>query len=73
MKSRRGSFTTDELVEMDKCPCDMCSNQDDINDLLERQKLDEICDIYSNHMIDYILENRKKDILKLPNKQDKLE
>lgn len=73
MKSRRESFTADELVEMDKCPCDMCSSQDDEDKLLERQKLDEICDIYSNYMIDYILENRKKDILKQPNKQDKLE
>lgn len=73
MGNKRGNWTIDELVEMDKCPCDMCNSQDDEDKLLDRQKLNEICDIYSNHMIDYILENRKKSILKQPNKQDKLE
>lgn len=62
--------TINELVEMERCPCDMCISQNDENDLLQRQKLDEICDIYSNYLIDYLLENHKKDILKPTNKED---
>lgn len=73
MGNKRGKWTIDELADMDECPCELCSGQDDADDLLERQKLDEICDIYSNYMIDCILENRKKDRFRQPNKQDKLE
>lgn len=57
-------ITIDELVKMEKCPCDVCSSQDDEDGLLERQRIDEICDIYSNELIDYLLENPKKYLLK---------
>ena len=62
-------ITADKMVKLDECPCDICSSQDDENDLLERQKMDEICDIYSNYLIDFLLENHKKDILKRKNKE----
>lgn len=66
----REQLSLAELLKLDECPCDMCSSQGDENDPLERQKLDEICDVYSNYLIDYILENHKKDILKRTNKED---
>ncbi len=65
-------ITVDEMMKLEKCPCDMCSSQDDENDLLERQKMDEICNIYSNYLIDYLIENHKKDILKQTNKENKV-
>lgn len=34
-------ITVDELAESGKCPCEVCSSQDDEDILLNRQKLDE--------------------------------
>ncbi len=65
--------TIKDLVDLDKCPCDMCSSQDDEDAHLDRQKLDEACDLISNQIIDLIIENPKKYLLKKKNKQDKVE
>lgn len=34
-------ITVDEMVESGKCPCEVCSSQDDEDTFLDRQKLDE--------------------------------
>lgn len=59
----------EELFELDSCPCGVCSNQDDEDMLLDRQKLDEVCDLFANEMIDYLLENPRKYLLKKGIKQ----
>ena len=59
-----------ELYELEKCPCGVCSSQDDEGTLMDRQKLDESCDIISNQMIYLIIENPKKYLLRKKNKQD---
>lgn len=73
MSKRRGRWTIDELAEMDGCPCEVCSSQDDEDTLLDRQKLDEACDVISNQMIDLIIENPKKYLLKQKDKQNNVE
>ena len=73
MKNRRGKYTIDELVEMEKCPCDLCSSQDDEGTLLDRQKLDEVCDLLASEVIDLIIENPKKYLLKHKDKQNNVE
>lgn len=73
MRSRRGRYTIEELAEMDGCPCDICSSQDDEDTLLDRQKLDEVCDLFANEMIDLIIENPKKYLLKRKDKQNNVE
>ena len=70
MSKSRGRWTIDELVEMDSCPCDICSSQDDEETLMDRQKLNEACDVISNEIIDLIIENPKKYLLKNENKED---
>ena len=66
-------WTIDELAEMDGCPCEICSSQDDEDTLLDRQKLNEACDIISNEIIDLIIENPKKYLLQKKNKKDNVE
>lgn len=73
MKNKRPRCTSEELAEMDGCPCEICSSQDDEDTLLDRQKLDEVCDLFANEVIDLIIENPKKYLLKRQNKQSKLE
>lgn len=73
MSRRRRRYTIEELAEMDGCPCEVCSSQDDEDTLLDRQKLNEACDIISNQIINLIIENPKKYLLKKKNKQDKVE
>ena len=63
-------WTIDELVEMDACPCKICSSQDDEETLMDRQKLNEVCDVISNQIIDLIIENPKKYLLKKKTKED---
>lgn len=63
----------EELEELEKCPCEVCSSQDDENELLDRQKLDEACDVISNQIIDLIIENPKKYLLKHKDKRDNVE
>lgn len=67
MKTDRPSL--DKLIELDSCPCGVCSSQDNEETLLDRQKLDEVCDLFANEMIDYILENPRKYLLKKGIKQ----
>ncbi|RJQ27959.1 hypothetical protein C4577_00400 [Candidatus Parcubacteria bacterium] len=72
MNKRRG-WTIEELAEMDGCPCEICSSQDDEETILEREKLkelDEVCDLFSNEIIDLVIKNPKKYLLKRQNKQD---
>ena len=59
-----------ELYELEKCPCGVCSSQDDEGTLMDRQKLDEVCDLFANEVIDLIIENPKKYLLKDKDKQD---
>lgn len=69
----REQLSLAELLKLDECPCDTCSSQDDEDTLLDRQKLDEVCDLFANEVIDYLLENPKKYLLKKKNKQDNVE
>lgn len=72
MGNKRGKWTIDQLVEMDACPCEVCSSQDDEETILKREELrqlDETCDLFANEMIDYLLENPSKYLLKPKNKQ----
>lgn len=62
----------EELMELEKCPCGVCSSQDDEDKFLDRQKLDEACDLFANEVIDYLLENPRKYLLKQQSKQDKV-
>ena len=66
-------ITVDEMVESGECPCEICSSQDDEDTLLDKQKLDEVCDLFANEVIDLIIENPKKYLLKHKNKRDKVE
>lgn len=59
----------DKLFELDTCPCEVCSSQDNEDTLLDRQKLDEVCDLFANEMIDYLLKNPRKYLLKKGIKQ----
>lgn len=69
-------MTIEELAELEECPCEVCSSQDDGDKILKREKLkeiDEVCDLFSNYLIDCLLENPKKYLLKHQNKQDNVE
>lgn len=37
-------ITVDEMVESGKCPCEICSSQDDEQELLKRQSEEEEAD-----------------------------
>lgn len=63
----------EELMELEKCPCGVCSSQDTEDKLQDRQKLDEVCDLFANEMIDYLLENPTKYLLKRQGKQNNVE
>lgn len=65
--------TVDELGDSDKCSCEICRSQDDEDAILDRQKLDEVCDLFANEMIDLIIENPKKYLLKHKDKQNNVE
>lgn len=69
-------ITVDEIMELDECPCELCASQDDEVKILEREKLkelDEVCDLLSNEIIDLIIKNPKKYLLKNKKKENKLE
>lgn len=70
---KKCSLSLKKFFELDLCPCEVCSSQDDEDTLLDRQKLDEACDVISNQMIDLIIENPKKYLLKHKDKQDNVE
>lgn len=61
-----------EAIDPNECPCEICSGQDNEEVLLQRQKLEETMDVISNHIIDIILENPEKYLLKAPQKQTKV-
>lgn len=66
-------ITVDEIVKMEQCPCPICSGHDDEKKILEREKLkelDEVCDLFSNEIIDLIIENPSKYLLKDENKEN---
>ena len=68
--------TIEELAEMDECPCEICTSQDDDDKVLKREKMkeiDEACDLFSNQIIDLLLDNPDKYILKRQIKEDKVE
>lgn len=68
-------ITIEELAESGECPCEVCSSQDEEDKILKKEKmeqLNEVCDLYSNFLIDYLLENHIKDILKQANKKNKV-
>lgn len=62
--------TIKDLIGLDECPCEICSSQDDEDTLLDRQKLNEVCDLFANEVIDLIIENPKKYLLKHKDKQN---
>lgn len=61
-------ITVDGMVESGECPCEVCSSQDSEEEIREREEQSELMDTLSNHMIDIILENPKKYLLKKPQK-----
>lgn len=73
MSKEKVSFATEELAEMEECPCEICTSQGEDWKILKKEKIDEAIDIISNEMIDYLLENTRKDLLKTQIKQDKVE
>lgn len=43
MISGKGAgLTLKELAELEECPCEVCTSQDNEDKLLDRQKLDEV-------------------------------
>lgn len=69
-------ITVDEMVESGKCPCPICSSQDNEEGSLEKEKLkelDEVCDLFSNEIIDLFIENPNKYLLQDENKENTVE
>lgn len=57
------------LVDTEECPCDICTSQDSSVDM---EHLNEVCDIFSNQIIDLVMEKPEKYLLKRQIKQDKV-